>query len=1075
MNNLLNAIFVFLLMLGSVSKANCSLFAQATDSTIRQKGVDLMSATAGVVIAENLINAEQYDIAKTRVLENLRAFNQHLKVKGIPVATSYQQLGKIFYYQGNYRESLAAFDSCLAIYTRNRGADNRFNFEIYDHLGTLHLALGDYESALFHLRKSITLNPLENHDKASVYRHLAHVWLARDLYDSTLYYYNKALPIYIATRGESGAEVALTYSELGSVYTEMGDFSKALLYLDHAEDIYSKLKVQPTHNQIVNHLYKGRLYWQMGALDQALQLTSTALNMVLNNPQSMRTALGECYNQIALIWHHKGDHRKAIDFFELALINFYHKYKGDHPHIATVYDNMGNSYARLGLQDEAIAKYAYSYKVFYQSFGADHLKLIYPLNNMALAYAAKGDFPKAQTNYEQALKIVRKNLGENHPNTLRIKSNLGEFYNIIGNYPESIKYHLDALNVSPSQSNPDLGFNYYSLAKSYGKLQQYPQAEAAFQKAWQALNYQPGNLKACNSLTTLIDGLKEAALFYQDWYQQQHKLEHLRLARRYAQESLLAINELATGFSADSKTNLADRSHTVYALATKINLTLYDQTDSLYYRQQAFDFAERSKSILLLSAMQEQEALKVPGIPTELLLEEHNLRIDLAFQGKKRQEKLAAGHAETDTLVLAYSAKIKNLKDQATSLKAKLEKDYPRYYATKYELKTIDVRSIQSKILSPNQTLLEYLVGDSSIFIFVIQKQKYGTVEVKKDFPLEQWVRDMTTNGMAKVKKLNPNASPNYTEAAFRLYEKLIAPVLKANYLLSQELIIIPDGVLGQIPFEALLISKPGTLGNYANYNYLLKQYQISYGYSATLLAQMIEKKHQKAPTATLLAMAPFASSTTSSLKSSQDTTKVRSALSHLRDTLSTLQYSGDEIKTIAQHWAGQLFYNREANLNQFVTQADQYRIIHLATHGKADARAGDYSFLAFHTGTVDSLYDKLYARDLYNMSLNADMVVLSACETGIGQLQRGEGIVSLARAFTFAGTKSIVTTLWAVNDVKTKELMAFFYAELEKLGMRKDAALRNAKLRYLQQFNTEADPFFWAGFIAIGDMTNLR
>jgi len=158
--------------------------------------------------------------------------------------------------------------------------------------------------------------------------------------------------------------------------------------------------------------------------------------------------------------------------------------------------------------------------------------------------------------------------------------------------------------------------------------------------------------------------------------------------------------------------------------------------------------------------------------------------------------------------------------------------------------------------------------------------------------------------------------------------------------------------------------------------------------------------------------------------------------------------------------------------LQNFLSDANQYRILHLATHGKADDRVGDYCFLAF-TKTSNSLENLLYVRDLYNMRLHAEMVVLSACETGLGELQQGEGILSLSRGFVYAGTKSIVGTLWSVNDRPTQEIMTFFYSNL-KQGMEKDKALRQAKLSYLESSSPSA-PFNWAAFTAIGDMRAIE
>ena len=147
-----------------------------------------------------------------------------------------------------------------------------------------------------------------------------------------------------------------------------------------------------------------------------------------------------------------------------------------------------------------------------------------------------------------------------------------------------------------------------------------------------------------------------------------------------------------------------------------------------------------------------------------------------------------------------------------------------------------------------------------------------------------------------------------------------------------------------------------------------------------------------------------------------------------------------------------------------------------LSTHGKADDRLGDFAFIGFGARKL-GFFEKLYARELYDFSLNADMVVLSACETGLGVLERGEGIISMSRAFAYAGAKSIFTTLWQVDDKNTKDLIVSFYQKMEE-GENKSVALQKAKLDYLDCQEGKGErmhPFFWAGFVGIGDMNPIK
>ena len=314
-----------------------------------------------------------------------------------------------------------------------------------------------------------------------------------------------------------------------------------------------------------------------------------------------------------------------------------------------------------------------------------------------------------------------------------------------------------------------------------------------------------------------------------------------------------------------------------------------------------------------------------------------------------------------------------------------------------------------------------------------------------------------------------------YVNAATQLYDKLIAPV---KVLLRGSVVVVPDGVLGYVPFDALLKKKPDNQGRGHTFDYLLNDHKISYCYSATILKDMVNKKHRQTPTQPFLAMAPYFKGDTAMIKI--DSSDVLASLtdsrpSGLRNGLDSLPFTGEEVTRLQRMMGGEAIVGKGATEDIFNQKASNARIIHLSTHGEMDDKVGDYAYLAF-TEQPDSLENEwLYTRELYNLSLNADMVVLSACETGIGKLQRGEGIISLARAFAYAGAKSIVTTLWQVRDKSTKDIMVLFYQNL-KSGKNKDTALWLAKKAYIKKLNPKergvyALPFFWSGIIPIGDM----
>ncbi len=243
------------------------------------------------------------------------------------------------------------------------------------------------------------------------------------------------------------------------------------------------------------------------------------------------------------------------------------------------------------------------------------------------------------------------------------------------------------------------------------------------------------------------------------------------------------------------------------------------------------------------------------------------------------------------------------------------------------------------------------------------------------------------------------------------------------------------------------------------SFPYVFKKYSISYAYSAALLfpKKIAVASDQKS----LLAF------------SYGDTDQVegdRITLRSLTSAQQELPGSRAEIRAIARFIDGDYYYGRNASERTFKEIAQYYKVLHMAVHGEINNQVPENSRLYFYT-QGDSLEDgRLHSYELYNMRLNADFAVLSACNTGSGDIDGSEGIISLGRAFTYAGVNSLLLTRWEVSDSFTPQIMDVFYRELKK-GKRKSEALRQAKLEFLEKSdNISQDPFYWGSFYVLGD-----
>ena len=376
-----------------------------------------------------------------------------------------------------------------------------------------------------------------------------------------------------------------------------------------------------------------------------------------------------------------------------------------------------------------------------------------------------------------------------------------------------------------------------------------------------------------------------------------------------------------------------------------------------------------------------------------------------------------------------------------------LEKDFPGFQMHNSHQIT-NIESIQLSL--PDSTgLVEYFLGDSNLFVFLITTDHVEFIRHPHAHDLKIQIESFRNSIYHDHLKDEVNQAEEdsllaiYSNLGYELYQTLLAPLADK---LPRKLIIVPDGELGYIPFETLLTEPEAANKPLWDLPYLIHQYTISYAYSATSWLEMSENRNTKPSKSGVLAFAP--------------------------------QFNREEVESINQKLGGKIFADTSATLSNFFSYASRYPIIHLATHSKINELKPESSFLAFY-GREDSvqLTDKphpevshLFLADLYNLQLNADLVVLSASETGIGKLLRGEGILSLARGFSYAGARSTVSSLWQVSDQSSTEWMKSFYNHLNE-GLSKDEAIRQAKLDMIKE---NPHPFYWAGFIGTGDMSPI-
>ena len=481
---------------------------------------------------------------------------------------------------------------------------------------------------------------------------------------------------------------------------------------------------------------------------------------------------------------------------------------------------------------------------------------------------------------------------------------------------------------------------------------------------------------------------------------------------------------------------------------------------------QIINFIEASKSLLLFESLQAEEAKL--GLPTELKETESAFKRDIAYYEEKLFE-FRQHSKKNEQKVNEYEEALFLVRQNYKRFTDTLEQAYPSYYQQKYEFELAQIEQIQQE-LTEEEAFIQYFVGDSSIYILGIHPQHTA-------FHALPFSNSLLKNIQAYLEHLSTfTAHPSmeegqaYIEAANYLYQELLAPILSEMPDELSSLILSPDGILNYLPFEAFLRSASTENWRYNDLPYLVTRYSTSYTHSATHWLEQrspVRRKSQQV----WLGFAP-------SYEETQITETVKPfALNRFLTREGSLQlpHAQAEIQQISTLVSGEALLQTDARESDFHRLASSYQVVHLATHGWVEDQRPMYSKLVF-APEPDSGHDGyLHAFEIYNMKLPSDMVVLSACNTGVGKLEKGEGIMSLSRAFFYAGVKSLLMSLWKVSDESTSELMVNFYAGL-KQDLPKDKALQQAKLNYLQnqEIAIQAHPYFWAGFVLKGNSEAL-
>lgn len=868
------------------------------------------------------------------------------------------------------------------------------------------------------------------------------IMLGTVMYEMKLYYramehYEQAL-LLSYDNGDRENEARSHYL-LGLTYNELADYPSAIRKFKNSRGVYHELGLRGQKALTLASI--GLVYKNRSEYSKAISYCERAhaLQKLVGDREGQRVSL----SNLATIYDELGQYEKAIEYHQeqLQLSQF----TGDRMGQVNALDGLGQIYSRMDDYNQAFGYYEEVLEICRES-GSRAAEGV-TLYNMGNLYYEQGDYRAAYDCYERALTM--------HALSDDLRSRGWSLYAIgrttykLEDRRRAREYFLRAIDIYKMIGNRlDEAELFHSLGTFYIEAGELIRARSCFDQAL-AIRREIGNREGEGESLTAIGDLYFILNDYSGAY-------------HYYQKAIKIVEEVRSDFNSESfKTGyLGQRIGSYENIITSL-YALHEERGEQGYANEAFYYAEKSKARGLLDLLTESSTELMGDINPELMLEEKRLEkkyaeLNTALQLERSRPDSTEPYYKSRTAKLEGYLKVleKRLHDQ----RLRIVRENPRYAQIRYP-ESVNIERVQESLLEPGMMLVEYKLTKNALFIWRITKSesRFYRVDIGKD-ELADMVLSLRNcfTGIIEEEFFVPRS--------LELYRLLLAPLLE-DVDGVDNLLIIPDGILHYLPFETLVM---GEGGRYRDLPYLLKSYRVRYSPSSSVAFNLLDKGSKRSARKELFAMGDPVFLDSSEVDYDYDDRFT------LRDgNFQRLLYSGEEVKKIGSLFKNSAIYTRESATEEEIKSSgglEDYKYIHLAAHGILNEDNPQLSGIVL-SQDQDPMEDGfLQTREIFNLKLSADLVVLSACRTGLGKIVDGEGIIGLTRAWMYAGTPSLVVSLWSVNDRSTSRLMEQFYRNIRHERDFSDS-LRAAKLNLIEEGEEAySNPYFWAGFVLIGE-----
>lgn len=810
----------------------------------------------------------------------------------------------------------------------------------------------------------------------------------------------------IGKKASTSYQIALIQIASGSLLLNQGLYDQSVTALQDALTLLEKDKKENSADAAVALAYLGNLYRATGKYAQAEEQLTRSLAIRQRLYPEYNEWIAASYNDLGLAFS-QSDNDKALAYYEKASAIYKKLHGENHPKTAIAATNIGYLYSRLELFGDAINNYESALKIWEKIHLQPHPTKAFLLFNLGEIYWKLDNSKSAMGYYEKALREYEQSYGTTHPDISAVRNAIGNLYLDDGDYDAALGWYQKSLHANVNDfTGTDLNQN--------------PKLKTFY-----------------NGRTLVNTLLYKAQALEARYYGKTIHMKDLELAIKTIQVCDTLIDRLRQHIANESdKLSLGAIATDVYGTAVRLS---YEAAEVAVSKKKwyalAFYFAEKSKSAVLLEAITDFNAKSFARIPEELLDEERQLKASIALTAQLLAQK-PSGSQEQSLRERAFQ-----LNRTYDAFTRNLEKNFPQYFNLKYNTMSPSIGDLQLR-LDNHTAVISYFTDDkrNQLYIFVITKNRYKVISR----PISA---DLNRNVTGLRNGLYFNTEAVYKKAAEQLSRDLIPAGIPGNIT---DLVIIPTGRLSIIPFETLITGKLKDQKN--SIPYLVNRYSIRYEFSASLILQ--KANHLPAADLSILLCAPVSFSPEQQLNDLPGTELEVREISRLFATRNLKNESF-------------LRHNANENLAKSGRLRD-FKYLHFATHGIVDEKSPELSRIFLNTSSEPE-DGSLFTGEIYNLEINAELVTLSACQTGLGKISKGEGVIGLSRALAYAGAKNIIVSFWSVADESTAQLMTLFYkAMLEDPGHHYSKSLQKAKLELMKSEKFKS-PYYWAPFVLIG------